>query len=510
MSKPRTKADALALAREDLAAYGKVMWPRLELAPHAKCIIDELERVEAALHDRVQILPPPRHSKSLLASQIFPAWYLGRHPDRSIICASYGQELASDFGRQVRNFVADPLHRNIFPNCIISDDSAAIHRFALTAGGNYYAVGAGGPITGRGADLLLIDDPIKSREQAYSAAERRSLQQWYESVAYTRLQPGGAIVLIQTRWHTDDLCGWLLKEHAREGWKVVSLPALAEVDDLLGRKEGEPLWPERFGLEVLERIREAVGTAAWLSLYQQRPVREEGAIFRKTWWRSYAAPPEPQRLVFTLDTAFKTTQSADYSVIQVWAETASGYYLLHTWRQRAEFPELTRQATALAEIWKPNAVLVEDAASGQSLIQALKAETRLPVLPVRPFGDKVARASAVSPLVEAGKVYLPEAAGWLADFLEEASTFPAAPHDDQVDAMSQALNYLRGARGMDDSDRAFQQRANEYLAARAPGHSRPAEMARIYADGDAYCEAEDRAATLSRVGMGSRWRRTSW
>lgn len=264
--------------------------------------------------------------------------------------------------------------------------------------------------------------------------------------------------------------------------------------------------------ETLDRIREAVGTAAWLSLYQQRPVREEGAIFRKTWWRSYDAPPEPQRLVFSLDTAFKVKQSADYSVIEVWGETSSGYYLLHVWRQRAEFPELTRQATALAAIWKPNAVLIEDAASGQSLIQALKAETRLPVLPVRPSGDKVARASAVSPLVEAGKVFLPKSAPWLADFMEEVSTFPASPHDDTVDAMSQALNYLRGARGMDDSDRAFQQRANEYLAAQARvGHAGGrSSSSRLYGDGTQLCEDEDRAATRARIGLGSRWRRSAW
>lgn len=508
-SNPRT-TDRRELARRDLAAYGAAMWPPLELAPHIKAVIDELERVESGLHDRVMLFLPPRHGKSLITSQIFPAWYLGRHPDRSIIASSYGQELASDFGRRVRGFVTDQLHTTIFPECLVADDSNAVHRFGLTAGGAYFAVGAGGPITGRGADLLLIDDAVKSREQAYSAAERKSLQQWYEHVAYTRLQPGGAIIIIVTRWHEDDLPGWLLREHAREAWKTISLPAIAEPADLLGRKEGEPLWIERFGLETLDRIREAVGTAAWLSLYQQRPVREHGGTFHRDWFRSYGASPEFQRVIFSVDSAYKINQSADYSVIQVWGETASGYCLLHCWRQRAEFPELTRQATALAELWRPNAVLIEDAASGQSLIQALKAETRLPVLPVKPLGDKVARASAVSPLVEAGKVYLPESAPWLTDFMEEASTFPAAPHDDQVDAMSQALNYLRGARALDDSDRAFLQRAQQELAARAPGRIRPTATERIYADGEAYCEAEDRAATLSRVGLGSRWRRSSW
>jgi len=328
---------------------------------------------------------------------------------------------------------------------VIADDSSAVHRFNLSAGGAYYAVGAGGPITGRGADLLLIDDPIKSREQAYSAAERRSLQQWYESVAYTRLQPNGAIILIQTRWHQDDLAGWLLREHAGENWRVVSLPAIAEHDDALGRLEGAALWPQKFPSDVLERIRNAIGSSAWLALYQQRPTAEEGAVFKRDWFLSYPARERPEfmQIIFSLDTAFKVGESNDYSVLEVWGETKTGYYLLHVMHERLEFPELKRRAIALAEIWSPQYLLVEDAASGQSLIQALRSETRLPILPVRPNGDKVSRAHAVSPLVESRRVFLPDQASWLRDFLDETTSFPAAPHDDMVDAMTQALNYLR-------------------------------------------------------------------
>jgi predicted phage terminase large subunit-like protein len=292
---------------------------------------------------------------------------------------------------------------------------------------------------------LLIDDPIKSREQAYSAAERRSLQTWYESVAYTRLQPNGSIVLIQTRWHQDDLAGWLLREHADENWRVINLPAVAETDDALGRLEGLALWPKRFPLEVLERIRSAIGSSAWLSQYQQRPAPEEGAIFRRDWFLSYpaSAAPECSLIIMSLDTAFKTGESNDYSVIQIWGQLKTGFALLTQWRERREFPDLMRQAIAMGERWSPHYVLIEDAASGQSLIQALQKETRLPILPVKPLGDKVARASAASPLVESGRVFLPDQAAWLADFLDEVTSFPAAPHDDQVDALSQALNYMR-------------------------------------------------------------------
>jgi predicted phage terminase large subunit-like protein len=430
-------------AREDLAAYSAAMFPKFELPTHLRILVQVLERVERGELDRVIVAMPPRHGKSMTTSQLFPSWYLGRNPTKSIVASSYGQELASDFGRRVRNFVSDPLHRKFFRDCIISDDSDSVHRFHTTAGGAYYATGAGGPVTGRGADLLLIDDPIKGREDANSAAVRRSLQSWYQDVAYTRLQPGGAIVLIQTRWHEDDLAGWLLREHASEGWKVISLPALAEQNEGW-RSAGDALWSEKFPIETLARIREAIGSSAWASLYQQRPAPEQGAIFRKEWWRQYAGPIECHRTIFSLDTAYKAGANNDFSVIATVSEAKDGYYVRHVSRGRWEFPELKRQAIALAEIWKPHGVLIEDAASGQSLIQALKAETRLPILPVKPMGDKVSRAHAVSPLVESGRVFLPAEAPWLADLVDEMTSFPAAPHDDQVDAITQALNYLRG------------------------------------------------------------------
>src|SRR5208337_1910009 len=275
-----SRAHQLDHAREDLSAYAAAQYSRFELPPHLRILVGMLERVERAELDRVIICMPPRHGKSLLTSQLFPAWYLGRNPAKSIIASSYGQELASDFGRRVRNFASERLHRQIFPDCVIADDSDSVHRFHTTAGGAYYAVGAGGPLTGRGADLLLIDDPIKSAEDARSATFRRSLQDWYESVAYTRLEPGGAVVIIATRWHEADLVGWLLKEHPSEGWKVICLPAIAEQNEGW-RGEGDALWPSRFPIETLARIREAIGSAAWTALYQQRPAPEEGGIFKR-------------------------------------------------------------------------------------------------------------------------------------------------------------------------------------------------------------------------------------
>jgi len=450
----------LSRAFNDLAAYGAVVVRSFELPPHLRKLVEVLEAVERGEIDRVLISMPPRHGKSLITSQLFPAWYLGRNPTKSIIAASYGAELATGFGRKVRGYTHEKLHRLIFPDCKIADDSDSAARFSTTLGGNYYAVGVGGPITGRGADLFLFDDLIKSSEDANSPAFRRSLKDWFSSVAYPRLEPNGAIIGISTRWHEDDLHGFCLRELAEENWVVVNFPAIAETDEGW-RAEGEALWPERYSLESLARIREAIGTSAWVSLYQQRPAPLEGAIFKKDWFKSYGGPVECSRTIFSLDCAFKTGKENDYSVIAIISEAKNGFYIRQISRGRWEYPDLVRQVQALYDIWRPHLVLIEDAASGQSLIQSLKAETRLPILPVKPLGDKVSRANAVSPLVESGRVCVPESAAWLADFIEEITSFPAAPHDDQTDAVCQGLNYMRGS-GWDSAT--FQAMAHAHAA----------------------------------------------
>jgi hypothetical protein len=279
----------LALAHGDLACYAVALWPQFELAHHHELIASRLEAVERGEISRLMIFLPPRHGKSLLASAIFPAWYLGRHPDRHLIFATYGQELSDDFGRQVRNLIADSVHRAIFPHCSLSEDSSAAHRFNTGRGGAYFAVGRGGPITGRGANLFVIDDPLKDYQEANSETTRKALHEWFTSVAYTRLAPGGSIVLIQTRWHEDDLAGWLLSSNVNERWEVLSLPAIAERDENF-RHEGEALWHDKFPLSELERIRSAIGGRAWASLYQQRPAAAEGVIFKRDWWQ-FCRPP---------------------------------------------------------------------------------------------------------------------------------------------------------------------------------------------------------------------------
>jgi predicted phage terminase large subunit-like protein len=271
--------------------------------------------------------------------------------------------------------------------------------------------------------LLIIDDLLKGPEEAQSELIRRSLYQWYTQVACTRLQPGAAIVVVLTRWHQDDLAGRLLREHAKD-WQVLSLAAIAEADESF-RRAGEPLWPEAFPLSELEKKRAEIGGAAWASLYQQHPETAEGLIFKREWWQRYCQRPTFQRIVQSWDTAYKTGRENDFSVCTTWGVTSERcFYLLSMWRGRVVFPELKKRMSSLASEWNPNQILVEDKASGQSLIQELRYSTALPIVPIKVDKDKLARAQAVTPLIEAGKVFLPESAPWVIDYVDELAAFP--------------------------------------------------------------------------------------
>jgi predicted phage terminase large subunit-like protein len=435
--------EVLGLAAMDFACYCLAMRTDYALAPHHRKLIDHLEAVERGEITRLVIAMPPQHGKSLTGSILFPAWMFGRHPERNTIFVTYAQEpLADEIGTKVRELLRDQRHRAIFPACRLVDGSAAASRFSTTAGGSYLAVGRGAGITGRGAHLLLIDDPLKDNREAASATTRRELQEWYAWTARTRLRPGGAIIVIATRWHEDDLTGWLLRENASEGWRVLSMPAIAEQDEDF-RREGEALWPERYPLEALQQLRSLRGGAAFTSLYQCRPAAAEGRIFKREWWGTFREAPAFDRIVIALDTAFKATTESDYSAAVTIGETRTGFYVLGAWRGKVEFPELKRRVVELAQEYKPAAIVIEDRASGQSLLQEFQRETNLPVLAIKADVDKVTRASAVTPTVEAGRVFLPEGAAWVEPFLDEVSAFPAAVHDDYTDAFVHALTYLR-------------------------------------------------------------------
>jgi predicted phage terminase large subunit-like protein len=435
-----------AIAQRCLTSFAILMNANYRVPPHISLIARKLERVNAGKSKRLMVFMPPRHGKSMLCSEYFPAWYLGQKPSNQLIHITYAQEFADDFGRKVRNTIADPLFMHSFPDARLSEDSSSAKRFHTQAGGVYFAVGTGGPITGRGADLLLIDDAIKNREVAESEVERRKIKEWYSSVARTRLMPGGAIVIIQTRWHEDDLCGWILKEHTHENWEVLSLPAIADEEDEIGRKPGEALWPESYPIESLIQLKNTLSSRDWNALYQQRPMPEEGEIIKLAWFKRYSElPVNRKRIIQSWDTASKAKDINDYSVCTTWLEVGTTFYLIDVFRKRMEYPALKRAAIQQAERFKPQMVLIEDTGSGQSLLQDLRSCTRLSLLAVKPKADKVIRTSAITAVIESGRVFLPEAAPWLADYEAELSVFPLGKHDDQVDSTSQALQYLQGS-----------------------------------------------------------------
>jgi predicted phage terminase large subunit-like protein len=428
---PKLTAEDFAFSR--LIAYAALQYPSYQTAPHHRLIARKLEAVERGEIKRLMIFMPPRHGKSMLASEFFPAWYLGRNPDKYVIAASYAQELSDDFGRKVRNQLLDTTFQAVFPECKIRQDSQSARRFNTEQGGAYFAVGVGGPVTGRGAHLLLIDDPVKNREDAESETIRRKIVEWYTSTAYTRLMKDGAIVIIQTRWHEDDLSGWIMDNSKHEGWEILNLPA---IDD-----DNNALWPEQYPLERLEEIRSTIGVRDWTALYQQRPAPEEGDFFKREWFRMYDQAPAHLRIYGTSDYATKEGKG-DWTVHAVWGvDPDSNIYLLDLWRGQTDSLVWVEQLINLGRMWRP---LEWGEESGQiinsvgPLIEKRQRETSVFFYRNQypSTADKSVRAQAIRGYMAAGKVYFPCNAPWLADYISEMLSFPSGKHDDQVDATS--------------------------------------------------------------------------
>ena len=411
---------------------GRGNWQR---APHLEILCSKLEAVERGDINRLMVFLPPRSGKSEVTSKKFPAWYLGRHPDREIILASYAADLAYDFSRIARETLSEWGH---LWGVALSGDSSAVKRWGLDGHrGGMMAAGVGGPITGRGAHVALIDDPIKNWQDAQSPVLREKAWGWYKSTLRTRLAPGGAIVLIMTRWHEDDLAGRLILD-ASEEWDIVKLPAYSEQTDRY-------LWEARFSRAEYEATKKALGSHLWSAMYQQEPHPEEGGILKRQWWKFYRqAPSHFDTVLQSWDMTFKDLQTSDYVVGQVWGKEKGDYYLLDQFRARVDMPGTQRALKALSAKWpKAWQKLVEDTANGPAIIQTLRHEVS-GLTPVHPKESKVARAYAVSPFMESGNVYLPDPsiAHWIHDFIEECSAFPNGTHDDQVDSCTQALKRL--------------------------------------------------------------------
>lgn len=441
-------------------------------AAHHRLLNSVLMDVEAGRKKRVMVFMPPGSAKSTYATVAFPTWYMGRKRGRQIISACYGSQLATRFGRKCRNITDSREYGEVF-NCSLVRGNRAAHEWALTNDSNYFAAGIEAGITGNRADGLVIDDPVKGRKEADSPVIRENVWQEYLAAARTRLKPKGFIVIIQTRWHADDLSGRILPSDwngqsgwvtAKDGeqWYVVCLPAQCErEDDLLGRKPGEFLWTDWFPVEHWETEKRAQGSRNWASLYQQRPTLDDGGVWVLKWFKRYGVAPEERGnhalVVQSWDTGIKPQQINDPSVCTTWLVTPTMVYLLHVWRKQVNFPDLKRTAINLALQWRPDFIAIEDKASGQSLIQEMremptlevtdhkgkKVPLVLSILAVEPEGDKLARAQAVAPMIEAGRVSIPERADWLVDYETEIQAFPVAPHDDQVDSTSQALNEIK-------------------------------------------------------------------
>jgi len=413
---------------------------------HHRIIAEKLEKIATGELKRLIVNMPPRHSKSEFASYLMPAWFLGRNPKLKIIQATHNTELAVRFGRKVRNLIETEAYYEIFPETKLKADDKAAGRWGTEAGGEYFAAGVGAAVTGRGADLFIIDDP-HSEQDALSEGAFDNAYEWYTSGPRQRLQPGGAIILVMTRWGTKDLTGKLMKAQANDmmsdEWEVVEFPAIMPSD--------KPLWPEFWSTDDLLKVKAALPVAKWNAQWQQQPTATEGAIVKREWWQTWEKDDVPpvKYIMQSYDTAFSKKETADYSAITTWGVFqpeeggAEHIILLDARRGRYNFPELKEVALEEYEYWEPDMVIVEAKATGTPLTDELR-RTGIPVLNYTPAKgrDKVTRMHTVAPIFEAGMVWAPEKK-FADEVIEECAAFPNGDHDDFVDSMTMALIRFR-------------------------------------------------------------------
>jgi len=461
-------------ADETFLGFVKLHHADFKLAKFQIDLINKLDAVEKGKIKRLMINMPPRHGKSFLASCLFPVYYMGRNPERAVMCVTYNSELSMTFGRQVRQYAKDPYTLQTFNKFELSTDSRAVDHWGTSRNGVYYSIGLGGTTTGRRANLLIIDDPIKSREDADSATQRNKVWNYYVASLLTRLQPldqPPAVICIATRWHPDDLCGRIQKQDDWNEWEHINFPAILETESTneirnpeyahlplakvsrykryIKSTQEKPLWEERFPMADLRKM-EKLNPREFAALYQQQPFIKGGNMIKTEWWKYYDTndfeESQLTTIIIAVDTAFKKTTTSDYSVAVVAGMTQEGdIYIVDIKRSRFEFPDLKRALISLNTKWRGKGlrgIHIEDKASGMSLIQELKNQSGMAIIPYKVSTDKVTRVAAVTDLIEGGRVLLPRNAIWLDDFIEETVSFPNGTHDDQVDALSMALDKL--------------------------------------------------------------------
>ena len=434
-------------ARRGLLDFTQYTFKDYMVAPHLEQLAAKLEAVERGECKRLIVVMPPRYGKSELVSIRFPCWYLGKHPTDYIVKTSYSEAITLVHSRQARDVFITPEMKLLFPNIhyrperkgqeAVVPERQAASEWGTKQGGSYYAVGIGGGLTGRGFSLGIVDDALKDAEEAQSQLIRDKVWEWYRTVFRTRANPGAAIIVVMTRWHHSDLVGRLLdlakEDPTADQWEVLHFKALTD---------NQPLWPERYSFDDLMATKSSIGSRNFEALYQGEPSIAEGNIIKRNWWKEYENVPANMNKVHSWDTAFSAKGEANYSVCTVWGISDNGYYLLDVWRGRVDFPELKSIAIQLYNRDRPQAVLIEEKATGGPLVQELQSAYPIPVLPVQPHKDKITRAYAITPMIEAGKVLIPKSAPWLFDYLEEMSAFPTGQYDDQVDSTTQFLNWI--------------------------------------------------------------------
>lgn len=450
--------------RDDLIEFCKHMDPTYVVAPHHKKLADLLMQIAYGNKDRIAVSIPPRHGKSHLISTLFPAWFLGKFPDKKVLMVSHTGDLAVDFGRKVRNIIADARYTAVFQNVSLAQDSKSAGRWSTNRGGEFYATGVGAALAGRGADLLLVDDPHSEQDLlSGNFDELEKTCQWFSFGARTRLMSGGRVAVVHTRWHESDLIGHLIKEGANnpdaDQYEVFEFPAVMTVEkiDEKGEKHTveKALWPEKFDLDALRRTKASMPAFQWNAQYMQRPTGEQGAIIQRDWWKPWEKddPPECEYVIMTLDAAAEKTNRSDFTGLLTFGVFSDDrltdgqphIILLNAINIRVEFPELKDLAIQEWKEWEPDAFIVEKKSSGIPLYQELR-RLGIPVqefTPNRGTGDKVARLNAVADIIRSGMVWYPAGRRWAEEVIEQSVAFPYGAHDDLVDCLTMALSRYR-------------------------------------------------------------------
>ena len=463
--------------QENFMDFVKVMWPGFIHGRHHAIMAKKFEEIASGKLKRLIINMPPRHTKSEFASFLLPSWYLGKFPDRKIIQASNTSELAVGFGRKTRNLIDGPVYGKVFPNVSLRHDSTAAGRWSTNMNGEYFAIGVDGTVTGKGGDLIIIDDPHSEQEAKLAESDPSVFDktyEWFTSGPRQRLQPGGAIVIVMTRWAKRDLTGQVLKASAQRGgdeWEVIEFPAILP--------SGNPVWPEFWSLKELESLKEELPNSKWQAQYQQNPTSESSAIVKREWWRVWEGESAPpcEFILQAWDTAYEAHNRADYSAGTTWGifyhpddkgRDVANIILLNAVRDRVEFPDLKRLVKAEHDEWQPDSIIIEKKASGAPLIYEMRA-AGIPVQEFTPTrgNDKITRLNAVSDLFASGRVWAPNM-HWAEEVVDEVASFPAGDHDDYVDTVSLALmrfrkgGFIKADLDEEDPVREFKSRRHAY------------------------------------------------